>query len=398
MVKAEVFDAAGTQAVYAGAVPNNQWTHVAMTYKAGSALVVYVNGVVAGRDTLVGASYRTNSLPINLYGLPGTTPIAGEVDELRVWNTARTAAEIAANKDRLVAPGTAGLVGLWSFDDGAGVLAADGSGNGNLAVVGGATWTERPADVLAPAVIATTAASVTAHTDRAAQAGVRYTYGVAPFDAIGAGVSVEDAGRRVLKAPSGLAVTGTPTEKTVALAWTDNSGAESRQRIVRTSATTTTVFDVAKNVVSFVDTTPTFGATYRYSVLAESGYGVSAASAEATGTTVLLPPASVSASDTYPDKVVVTWVDASTIETGYQVYRNGLVQGAALGGRIDDVHRHRGGALQQRGRRHVHVRGPDAVQRPAIGGRERHRSSSGWRCAVVAVDHTLVPDRSTGWR
>ena len=65
------------------------------------------------------------------------------MDELRIWNTARTAAQIQAGMNLQLPGGTAGLVGLYGFDEGTGVLAADGSGQGNIAPVGGATFTER---------------------------------------------------------------------------------------------------------------------------------------------------------------------------------------------------------------------------------------------------------------
>ena len=37
---------------------------------------------------------------------------------------------------------TPGLVGWWSFDEGAGDVAGDGSGNGNHGQIVNATWTE----------------------------------------------------------------------------------------------------------------------------------------------------------------------------------------------------------------------------------------------------------------
>jgi len=63
------------------------------------------------------------------------------MDEVRVWNYARSAADIAAAKDPqdfLTAPG---LVGRWGLDTGAGTNALDTSGNANDGtLVNGPTW------------------------------------------------------------------------------------------------------------------------------------------------------------------------------------------------------------------------------------------------------------------
>lgn len=64
----------------------------------------------------------------------------------------RIALWIAAVLCAATAPSRADLVGYWSFDEGAGQVVADGSGNGNHGVLGGSvaveatdpTWTTRP--------------------------------------------------------------------------------------------------------------------------------------------------------------------------------------------------------------------------------------------------------------
>jgi hypothetical protein len=48
----------------------------------------------------------------------------GLVDELRIWNVARTDAEIMANFDKALVGNEAGLVGYWKFDDAPGSLTA----------------------------------------------------------------------------------------------------------------------------------------------------------------------------------------------------------------------------------------------------------------------------------
>ncbi len=51
----------------------------------------------------------------------------GYFDELRVWSTARSASELQATFDRVLAPNAPGLVGYFRFEEGAGIVLADTS-------------------------------------------------------------------------------------------------------------------------------------------------------------------------------------------------------------------------------------------------------------------------------
>ena len=56
----------------------------------------------------------------------------GKIDEVAIFNTARTAAQIQSDYNaRRLADTTTGLVGLWHFDEGQGTRAYDSSGNAN---------------------------------------------------------------------------------------------------------------------------------------------------------------------------------------------------------------------------------------------------------------------------
>ncbi|MDX1389899.1 MAG: hypothetical protein R3344_11955, partial [Acidobacteriota bacterium] len=76
----------------------------------------------------------------------------GVIDEVRVWNRARTAAEIAMDYDTVIADPAAavGLVGYWRFDEGAGRIATD-LGDGHSALLGATDGTRIPARSWAPA-------------------------------------------------------------------------------------------------------------------------------------------------------------------------------------------------------------------------------------------------------
>lgn len=81
---------------------------------------------------------------------PAFPSFAGWVDELRIWNVARTGAEIAADRFRVLPPGTPGLVGSYRFEEGGGTLVADSSGAGAPAgeliagVAGNGEWVSGP--------------------------------------------------------------------------------------------------------------------------------------------------------------------------------------------------------------------------------------------------------------
>ncbi len=76
----------------------------------------------------------------------------GYVDELRIWNTARTNAEIASNRFQLLPPGISGLVGSYRFEEGAGAVVSDSSGAGSpdgelrSGVAGNGEWVSRADD------------------------------------------------------------------------------------------------------------------------------------------------------------------------------------------------------------------------------------------------------------
>jgi hypothetical protein len=120
----------------------NQWTHVAAT-RTGNAVSFYVNGQPAGTATGLHASpSNTTSTKLSLGGLSknSSESFVGHLDEVRIWNTVRTADEIAANYDNYDLAGTAsGLMGYWQFN---GNL-TDKSTNGRNGTASNAQYAER---------------------------------------------------------------------------------------------------------------------------------------------------------------------------------------------------------------------------------------------------------------
>jgi uncharacterized repeat protein (TIGR01451 family) len=125
----------------------NTWHHVAVTYNGGT-LSFYLDGVADGVVSGVPAPV-SNSLDFRIgaphVGCSGTCGLVeyfhGTIDEVRVWNVARSQAQIQGNMNRsLVAP-QSNLVAYWRLDEGTGTNAFDSSGSGLTSVlVNGPAW------------------------------------------------------------------------------------------------------------------------------------------------------------------------------------------------------------------------------------------------------------------
>jgi len=115
---------------YAGA-----WHHFAGVY-AKDTIVFYVDGCPVDKQ-----SHEPKEImhsPVDLYighGAPGgpTEYFKGMIDEVRVWNVARTPQQIEANMYRTIPVDTSGLAAYWKFDEGQGSIAHDSTSNQNHA-------------------------------------------------------------------------------------------------------------------------------------------------------------------------------------------------------------------------------------------------------------------------
>ena len=125
-------------------VAMNVWQHAAATYD-GSTWRLYLNGVQDAQLS-VGRPPRSDSIEhaslataLNSTGVAAGF-FAGVLDEARVWNFARTAQDIANNKNLEIASAS-GLIGRWGLNEGTGTVANDSSGNGdNGTLVNGPVW------------------------------------------------------------------------------------------------------------------------------------------------------------------------------------------------------------------------------------------------------------------
>jgi len=119
------------------ALQPNAWQHVVVAYNGDEASVG-----VDGKEVvkLSAGKPAQPGLPLKLgVGVAGAS-FSGELDELRVWNVARTDREIRDTLHCTIAPNTPGLVGYWRFDEGGGKITRDLSPSRAHAQLGDAAY------------------------------------------------------------------------------------------------------------------------------------------------------------------------------------------------------------------------------------------------------------------
>lgn len=124
---------------------------VSYTYGTGSSMKFYVDGVSAAGSWVGGDG---NSLPSDRNAgetltigctTGGQSCITGSVDEVRIYNRALSATEVATlysqTSQAVIKNSSRGLVGHWTFEEGAGTTTADKTGNGITGTLtNGPTW------------------------------------------------------------------------------------------------------------------------------------------------------------------------------------------------------------------------------------------------------------------
>jgi Concanavalin A-like lectin/glucanases superfamily len=116
------------------------WHHVAFVYDpssdAGPASTLYVDGAVSA----TGPTTTDNRTPLSSWigSFDGLSEFyAGDIDELRIWNVARSVDEIQQEMNGEVSPDAPGLVAYFDCDAIYGTRVLDMSGNGNDMTLGG---------------------------------------------------------------------------------------------------------------------------------------------------------------------------------------------------------------------------------------------------------------------
>ncbi len=119
------------------------WHNVAATFD-GTTQKIYIDGVLAGTASYTG-TIVTSTYDLNIGAVPyliqGSRLFNGNIDQVMVWNTALTLAQINQYKNCPPTSAVAGLVGFWNLEEGTGTTTADQSGNALTAtLMNGVAW------------------------------------------------------------------------------------------------------------------------------------------------------------------------------------------------------------------------------------------------------------------
>jgi len=129
-------------------MPLNEWVHLAATYD-GDTLSIYVNGVLNAQRNYSGSVNRPNS---NVHIGSETNGLEqfwdGTIDEVRIWDVARTQQEIQQYMNRPLSGSEQGLMSYWQFDEGEGNVAYDKTVNGyHGSLQNGVNWINSSAPI-----------------------------------------------------------------------------------------------------------------------------------------------------------------------------------------------------------------------------------------------------------
>ena len=124
------------------------WYFVAVTFD-GQRLSYYLNAMPDGTSAVSGP-LCLNDAPLYIgVDFPLTTEYwHGVIDELRIWNVPLSQSQIRDVMFGGQGSMSSALVGYWSFDEGAGTVVHDGSGNGNDGtLIGNPLWVDAAAPI-----------------------------------------------------------------------------------------------------------------------------------------------------------------------------------------------------------------------------------------------------------
>ena len=122
----------------ANTIELNRWYHIAGVVNAKrNTMQLFINGVEVGKTDFKGReSFYKSQNPLRIGWTyekkrPTQSPFVGHVDEVRIWNVARTGSEIRADMNTELTGDEPGLIGYWQFDEATDRIVADVSPNKN---------------------------------------------------------------------------------------------------------------------------------------------------------------------------------------------------------------------------------------------------------------------------
>jgi hypothetical protein len=123
-----------------------QWVHLAGVYD-GTQWLLYRDGVLVATSgpTMQGALQVTQTdWSIGSSGSGGDRFFQGQIAEVRIWNTGRSAASVISDMATTIAPDQAGLIAYYQFNETGGTTVLDATRNQNTGVLGGSNPANAP--------------------------------------------------------------------------------------------------------------------------------------------------------------------------------------------------------------------------------------------------------------
>lgn len=124
----------------------NQWHHVAVVIDNGT-IRLYVDGQESANHSFTGNPSHSPDMPINIGGSPGFSGrhFKGVIDEVRIWDEARTQEELINFMTTNLSGTEANLVAYFPMNEGSGNVAGDLSSTGNdcaLTLMDDSNWVD----------------------------------------------------------------------------------------------------------------------------------------------------------------------------------------------------------------------------------------------------------------
>ena len=120
-----------------GSILLNRWYHLACVIDARrNDMRLFINGNEVGSRDLGAASVYQSRLPLRIgwtseEDSPDHGSFAGHIDEVRIWNVARTVSKIRSDMNTPLIGNESGLVAYWKFDEHTEGIVYDASANKN---------------------------------------------------------------------------------------------------------------------------------------------------------------------------------------------------------------------------------------------------------------------------